>query len=430
MKEKAARKKYDVIVIGGGASGLFCTAALLEKKRSVLILEPNRFLGRKLRITGKGRCNLTNDCSADEVMKNVPRNPKFLCSALNSFGPSDIKNWFEAAGVPLKTERGRRVFPVSDRATDVAEALIRACSCADIRHEKAVEILTEDNKISGIRTDKSIYYADSAVMSTGGCSYPLTGSDGSGYALVRALGHTVIAPQPSLVPLKTLKIYPNLSGLALKNVALSLYDLENLKKPLFKDLGELTFESYGISGPLALSASCYIDDEKLKRKAYELYVDLKPGLTSNQVESRILRDIASAPLETIDKLLRGLLPSALSEVFINLLSLDKTAKVCNMTRNTRRSIIELLKHFSLTPIAKRGFDEAIITRGGISTKEIDPRGMESRLVKGLYFTGEIIDCDALTGGYNLTIAFSTAHSAASEIIRQIKENENGNKLCR
>lgn len=409
-------KRFDVIIVGGGASGLFAAAELLGAAKSVLIFEPNRFLGRKLRITGKGRCNVTNNCTAEEIMKNVPRNPKFLYSALSKFPPDKIISWFEDAGVPLKTERGRRVFPVSDSANDVADALVRKCAGADIVHEKVTEILTEGGAAVGVCAKSGRYYADNVILATGGRSYPRTGSDGSGYGLAQRLGHTVVKQQPSLVPIETLERYLELDGLTLKNVTLSLYDAEKPKKPVYTELGEMNFASYGISGPLALTASCLMSDEKIACKGYKLVVDFKPALNAEQLEARLLRDILSSPDGTVETLLSGLLPKSAVQVFAERLCLDKSASAGQITRETRHAIISLLKHFELTPTALRSFDEAIITRGGISVKEIDPATMESKLVKNLYFTGEIIDCDGFTGGYNLTIAFSTAYCAAHNII--------------
>ena len=409
-------KKFDVIVVGGGASGLFAAAELMKAGKSVLIFDPNRFLGRKLRITGKGRCNVTNDCAAEDVMKNIPRNPKFLYSALSKFPPERIISWFEDAEVPLKTERGRRVFPVSDSAHDIADALVRKCSGAEVFHERVTEILTDDGKAVGVCTKCGQYFADSVILATGGKSYPRTGSDGNGYSLAERLGHTIVKQQPSLVPIVTEERYPELSGFTLKNVTLKLYDISKLKKPIYSELGEVCFESYGISGPLTLSASCLMDEDKVACKGYRLVIDFKPALSIEQLDARLLRDIQSSTDGTIEMLLSGLLPKSVADVFAERLKLDKSASLGQVTREARHNIISLLKNFELTPTSLRSFDEAIITRGGISVKEIDPATMESKLVKNLYFTGEIIDCDAFTGGYNLTIAFSTAYCAAHNII--------------
>lgn len=409
-------KRFDVIVVGGGASGLFAVAELVKAGKSVLIFEPNRFLGRKLRITGKGRCNVTNDSSAEEVMKNIPRNPKFMYSALSKFPPEKIIAWFEDAGVPLKTERGRRVFPVSDSAHDIADALVKRCEGAKVLHEKVTEILTDGGRAVGVVTKSGQFFADSVIVATGGRSYPRTGSDGSGYSLAERHGHTVTKQQPSLVPIETEERYPELEGLTLKNVTLSLYDTAKPKKPIYTELGEMSFESYGVSGALSLTASCLMSEDKIACKGYKLAIDFKPALSAEQLDARLLRDIQSSPYGDLDSLLSGLLPKSAASVFIERLSLDKSTSLGQMTRQTRQDIIALLKRFELTPTALRPFDEAIITRGGVSVKEIDPATMESKFVKNLYFTGEIIDCDGFTGGYNLTIAFSTAYCAALNII--------------
>lgn len=407
-----------MIVVGGGASGLFAAAHLCRSGKSVLICEPNRFLGRKLRITGKGRCNVTNNCTAEEVMKNVPRNAKFLYSALAKMPPQGIMDWFESEGVLLKTERGRRVFPQSDKASDIADALANACQRAEILREKVTGLVIEDGFVRGVWCKDKVLYSDNVIIATGGMSYPRTGSDGSGYDLAEEAGHTVTPIHPSLVPIELEEGFcAQIDGLSLKNVTLSLYETGK-KKPLFAELGEMTFESYGISGPLSLSASCYMNDEKILCKAYKLYIDFKPGLDSELLDTRLLRDIKAAPQSSAGELLSGLLPKAMAEVFADALNLDKTASIGNLTREKRHEILSLLKRFELTPTALRSFDEAIITRGGVSVKDIDPATMESKRVKGLYFTGEIIDCDAFTGGYNLTIAFSTAFCAADDIINK------------
>lgn len=349
-------------------------------------------------------------------MKNVPRNAKFLYSALAKLPPQGIMDWFEAEGVLLKTERGRRVFPQSDSATDIADALARACQRAEILRERVTGLVIEDGFARGVRCKDKVLYSENVIIATGGMSYPRTGSDGSGYDLAEEAGHTVTEIQPSLVPIELAEDFcARLEGLTLKNVTLSLYEVGK-KKPIFTELGELTFESYGISGPLSLSASCLMKDEKIARKAYKLYIDFKPALDFERLDARLLRDIKASPQGSLEELLVGLLPRAVADVFADILNLDKTASIGNLTREKRLETVTLLKRFELTPTALRGFDEAIITRGGVSVKELNPATMESRRVKGLYFTGEVIDCDAFTGGYNLTIAFSTAFCAADDIL--------------
>lgn len=416
---------YGVIIVGGGAAGLFAAANVRTDKR-ILIIEPNRVLGRKLRITGKGRCNLTNNCSPDEVLKNVLRNPKFLYSVVSEFPPYSIMDWFESRGVPLKTERGRRVFPQSDRAEDIAEALISECrrNGADFVKSKADGIIVCDGAVKGVRCGEKEYFSDCVLLATGGKSYPRTGSDGSGYSLAEAVGHTITALQPSLVPIEIEdSICAALSGLTLKNVVLRLYDTQKPAKPLYSELGEVTFTPVGVGGPLGISASCYIDENMLRCKGYKLVIDLKPALSAEQLDARLQRDIKAAPQLPFEKLLTGLLPSTMAKPFSDRLEFVKPASIGNLTREQRRMTVELLKNFALTPRDLRGFDEAIVTRGGISVKEVFPSTMESKLVNGLYFAGEIIDCDAFTGGYNLTIAFSTAYAAASDISKKIQNQE-------
>ncbi len=417
--------EYGAIIVGGGAAGLFAAANIRSGGR-ILVIEPNRVLGRKLRITGKGRCNLTNNCSAEEVLKNVLRNPKFLYSAVTKFPPESIMDWFESRGVPLKTERGRRVFPQSDKSEDVAEALIRECKRNGVAFLKAkVDGLTvRDGAVSGVKCGDKEYFSEVVLLAAGGMSYPRTGSDGSGYALAESVGHTVTDLQPSLVPIEICESFcAELSGLTLKNVSLALYDISKPNKPLYSELGELTFMPFGIGGPLGISASCYMSEDKLACKGYKLVVDLKPGLTPEQLDARLLRDIKAAPQSGFDELLSGLLPTAMIKTFSDRLDFGKPASIGNLTREQRLMTASLLKRFELTPKALRGFDEAIVTRGGVSVKEISPTTMESKLVKGLYFAGEIIDCDAFTGGYNLTAAFSTAYAAASDISNKLEQKK-------
>ncbi len=414
--------KYDVCIIGGGASGLFAGAVLGEAGLKTLILEPNRELGRKLRITGKGRCNLTNDCTAQEVMKNVPRNPKFLYSALSKLPPERIISWFEARGLKLVTERGRRVFPQSGRADDVADLLSEICikTGATVVREKAADIIAENGAAVGVKTKSGEYFAESVILATGGKSYPRTGSDGSGYKIAERLGHTVKPQSPSLVPIETVENVSEMSGLTLKNVVLTLFE-DGRKKPVYSEFGELTFMPYGISGPLGLTASCLMEPEKIACKAYKLVIDLKPALTPDQLDARLLREIKSDPKADFSALLRGILPRELCRFAAEAVNIPETAQISGLTREQRLKIAAFLKGFSLTPKSLRPFDEAIITRGGIAVGEIDPASMESRFVKRLYFTGEIIDCDAFTGGYNLTVAFATAYSAAENIIQRKEE---------
>lgn len=407
----------DVIVIGGGAAGMFSACLLAKAGKRVIMIEPNRKLGRKLRITGKGRCNLTNNSSNDNIIKNIVRNPKFMYSALSSFSANDVMDWFETRGVPLKTERGARVFPVSDNANDIADAMEKELKRyrAVIIKDKAMQILVEDGRVIGVKCSDRDYYAENVILATGGCSYPATGSTGDGYEMARSLGHTITEISASLVPIVCRESFvADLSGLALKNVTLSLCDIKK-KKPIYSELGEVSFMPYGIAGPLSLTASCYMNPEKLEAGEYKIAIDLKPGLTDEQLERRIQRDFSETPSREISKAMSRLMPLQMISAFVSLLDIDPN-KPCNqVTREERERIKRLLKRFELAPLRLRPIDEAIITRGGVSVKEINSTSMESKLVKGLYFAGEIIDVDALTGGYNLQIAFSTANAAARAI---------------
>ncbi len=407
----------DVIVIGGGAAGMFSACLLAKAGKRVIIIEPNRKLGRKLRITGKGRCNLTNNSSNDNIIKNIVRNPKFMYSALSGFSSADVMEWFETRGVKLKTERGARVFPVSDNANDIADAMEKELRRyrAVVVKDKALRILAENGRAVGVECADRDYYAENVILSTGGSSYPATGSTGDGYSMAKKLGHTVTEISASLVPIVCRESFvADLSGLALKNVTLSLYDIRK-KKPVYSELGELSFMPYGIAGPLSLTASCYMNREKLEAGEYRIAIDLKPGLTEEQLERRIQRDFSETPSCEISKAMSRLLPLQMISTFIGLADIAPN-KPCNqVTHEERERIKRLFKRFELTPLRLRPIDEAIITRGGVSVKEINSASMESKLVKGVYFAGEIIDVDALTGGYNLQIAFSTAYAAAKAI---------------
>lgn len=408
----------DVIIIGGGAAGLFAACELSRCRHNVIVIEPNSKLGRKLRITGKGRCNVTNNSDIDTVIKNIPRNPRFLYSSLNQLTPSDVMDWFEARGVALKTERGARVFPASDDANDIADALVRECKKYHVRfiRDKAVDVICEDGEVKGVKCVKENYFADNVIIATGGLSYPATGSTGDGYRFAEKLGHTVTKLYPSLVPIVCDENFVcELNGLALKNVTLSLFDCKK-RSPLFSEIGELTFMPYGIAGPLGLSASCLIDPKLLDDRRYKLVIDLKPGLSPEKLDSRILRDFSETPNLAYMHSLGRLLPRDMTQVIVDLSGIDPR-KPCNqVTREERSRLVGLLKHFELTPVALRPVAEAIITRGGVSVKEIEPSTMASKLVKGLYFAGEIIDCDGYTGGFNLQIAFATAYAAARSIV--------------
>lgn len=406
----------DVIIVGGGASGLFAACEIASKGKSVLVFEPNEKLGRKLRITGKGRCNLTNNCPPDEVVKNINKNPKFLYSALNKFTPQDTISWFEANGVPLKTERGNRVFPVSDKADDIADTLANVAKKSGVKFikEKVLSIIAENGEVVGVKCKSGNYLAKSVILATGGASYPKTGSTGDGYKMARTLGHTVTELKASLVPIETVEDVSRFSALTLKNVTVTLKQ-QGKKAPLFEKLGELTFMPYGVAGPLGISCSCLMTEENLLNQAYSIYIDLKSGLTLEQLDKRILRDISELPNISVEKLICKLLPKEMARALAYASKINPD-KPCNqITKSERETLCLTLKAYKLTPKALRSLDEAIITSGGVSIKEISPATMESKLVNGLYFTGEIIDCDAFTGGFNLQIAFSTAYVASCDV---------------
>lgn len=399
----------DTIIIGAGAAGCFAaiTAARLEKK--VIMFEPNEKIGRKLRITGKGRCNVTNNCSEDELMRNIPVNPRFLYSSFSNFGTEDTMNFFEELGVPLKTERGNRVFPVSDNAEDIVNALDRELKKLGVKiiRKKVTDIIAENGVCKGVRAGGEDFYARSVLIACGGKSYPNTGSTGDGYRLAQRLGHTVTELKPSLVPMVSPDKYcADMMGLSLRNVTLKLYDSE---KCIYSELGEMLFTHFGVSGPLVLSASSHI--REISKERYSIRIDLKPGLTLEQLDLRIQRDFTENINRDFVNAVRKLLPAKLIPVAVMLSGISPEQKVNGITREQRLKFGELIKSFPVKISGFRPIDEAIITSGGISVKEINPKTMESKLVQNLFFAGEVIDVDAYTGGFNLQIAFSTAYTA-------------------
>ncbi len=401
--------QYDGIVIGGGPAGLFAAITAARSGQKVLLLERNERLGKKLLITGKGRCNITNNCSVDEVLKNIPRNGRFLFSALNACPPSFVMNFFATCGCELKTERGNRVFPISDRSQSVLDALLRAARGAkvDIRTDCVREILTQNGSVSGIRAQKATYGCAWVILATGGLSYPTTGSTGDGYAMAKALGHTVIPCEGSLVPLETEgPDAPDMQGLSLRNVEVKLLDAKG--KKLFTDFGELLFTHFGLSGPTVLSASAHLKGENCR-----LVIDLKPALEEARLDARILRDLELYKNRSMENALTDLLPRSMIPVVLRRLDIDPALQANSLTKQQRRGLVELLKGFALTVTGKRPVEEAIITSGGIKVSEIDPKTMQSKLISGLYFAGEVIDCDAYTGGFNLQIAWATAYAAGT-----------------
>lgn len=402
---------YDGIIIGGGPAGMFAAITAAERCQKVLLLEKNDRLGKKLLITGKGRCNVTNNCTAQEIMQNVPRNGRFLFSALNAFPPERILAFFEDNGCPLKTERGNRVFPVSDRSISVLEALQRAMrrTHVDVRTARVKGILTDNGQVCGVRTEKETILCSWVILATGGLSYPTTGSTGDGYAMAKALGHTIVPCEGSLVPLETDgEDCPDMQGLSLRNCGVKLLDGKG--KVLFKDFGELLFTHFGVSGPTVLSASTH-----LKGEGCRLVIDLKPALDEGKLNDRILRDLDMYKNRSMENALTDLLPRSMIPVVLRRLGVDPQMQANSFSKQQRRALVELLKAFSVDITGKRPVAEAIITSGGVKVSEIDPKTMQSKLVPGLYFAGEIIDCDAYTGGFNLQIAWSTAYAAGSAV---------------
>ena len=397
-----------VAVIGGGAAGLMAAYSAARYGAKVTLFERNDRCGRKLAITGKGRCNVTNDCSVEELLQNVPTNPRFLYSALGRFDTSDTKAFFEERGVALKVERGRRVFPVSDRAEDIVRALVGACKemGVNICYERVTSLRIENGELLGLNTEKNSYDADAVIICTGGKSYPRTGSDGDGYALARSAGHTVTPLLPSLVPIcSESKLCPSLQGLSLKNVSLSIVRKQDGKE-VYSDFGEMMFTHFGLTGPMILSASAHIPD--ISEGKYEARINLKPALDEKTLDARIISDFSKYSNKDFLNALGDLLPQKLIPVIVSLSGIDARKKVNSITKEERRALCEVIRCLRIPLSRFRPINEAIITKGGVSVKEISPKTMESKLCRGLYFAGEVIDVDAYTGGYNLQIAFSTA----------------------
>ena len=417
------RAMPKVCIIGGGAAGLLAAGTAAACGARVTLIEKNPKPGRKLMITGKGRCNVTNHCTeVAELIKNVPTNGRFLYSAFSRFMPQDMMALVEAQGVPLKIERGNRVFPVSDKAVDIVDALQRYASRADFVQGTVKALLNDGARIEAcVLEDGRRFYADAFILASGGCSYPLTGSTGDGYRIAKTLGHTVSELRPSLVALKSSNGFcALLQGLSLKNITLSLYQ-EGRKKPLYQDLGEMLFTHFGISGPLVLSASAYIRDFKSKR--YYCLLDLKPGLSEEQLDKRICRDFEALSNKDFSNALDKLLPKKMIAVVIKRSEIPANKKVNQITKEERRRLIEVLKRFRIDLTDFWSIEQAVITSGGISVKEIDPKTMRSKLYNNLFFAGEIIDVDAFTGGFNLQIAFSTGFVAGESAaqLNQTKE---------
>ncbi len=401
-----------VVVIGAGAAGMVAAATAANRGLDVVLVEKNHRVGRKLLITGKGRCNITNDCDIEELIENVPTNGKFLYSAFYTFTNDNVKDMFEKLGVKLKTERGKRVFPQSDKAHDVVDALekmIKSQKVKLILDTKVDKIITKENKIEKvILNNKKEIKCDAVIVATGGLSYPRTGSTGDGYKFAKDIGHTIVSTKPSLIGIELQEKYvAELEKLSLRNIEISVYNSKN--KKIYDDFGELEFTSYGLDGPTIKSASCRMKDTT--KENYKISIDLKPALDEEKLDKRIQKDFQKYTNKKFENALDDLLPKKLIPIIIKLSEIDKDTVVHQISREQRKSLVKLLKNFTFTVKRYRPIDEAIITSGGIKVSEINASTMESKLVEGLFFAGEIIDVDAYTGGFNLQIAFSTGYLA-------------------
>ena len=401
---------HKVIIAGGGAAGMIAAIFAAKNGNDVLLLEKNEKLGKKIYITGKGRCNLTNDVSAREFFDFVVNNPKFLYGAINAFPPQAVKDFFEENGLRLKTERGNRVFPASDKASDVTKTLEKVMreTGGSVRLDTEVKaIITKDGKVTAVKTDKGTERCDSVVVCTGGMSYPLTGSTGDGYVFAKAAGHTIVKPRASLVgiELKDNDIY-DLQGLSLKNVSIKAV---SDGKTVYEDFGEMLFTHYGISGPIVLSCSCLLNELDLKK--VKLVLDLKPALDEKTLDNRLIREIDSAKGKEIKTVARSLAPSSLVPFILKRAKIHPDKKCGELTREERRKLVSVFKNVELLPRELRPLSEAIITAGGVNFKEINPKTMESKIITGLFFAGEVLDVDCFTGGFNLQTAFATGFIA-------------------
>ena len=402
--------KFDGVIIGGGAAGMFAAIHAARNGSRVLLLERGDRLGKKLLITGKGRCNVTNDCSSQEVMANIPRNGRFLYSALDACDPAFVMAFFESLGCALKTERGNRVFPVSDKAKSVLDALTGAMRSAGVtvRNSRATALSVNDGRITGVFIEDECISCDWVILATGGLSYPTTGSTGDGYIMAQKVGHTVTQCEGSLVPLTTSgSDAQDMQGLSLRNVGVKVVNAKG--KVIYKDFGELLFTHFGVSGPTVLSASAHLKGD------CTLSIDLKPALDEGKLNERILRDLETYKNRSMENALADLLSRSMIPVVLRRLGIDGAMQANSFTKENRRALVQLLKNFTLVITGKRPVAEAIITSGGIKVSEVDPKTMGSKLVEGLYFAGEILDCDAYTGGFNLQIAWATAYAAAMAV---------------
>ncbi|MCM1544841.1 MAG: NAD(P)/FAD-dependent oxidoreductase [Ruminococcus sp.] len=401
------------LIIGAGAAGLMAAGTAASNGADVTLIERNDKPARKVMITGKGRCNVTNNCNMiNELVDHVVTNGRFLHSAFSSFMPYDTIDFFEERGVELKIERGERVFPVSDKAVDIVDALNSFSQSSGAKRIKgrAAELIIENGAAKGVVLESGErLFADKIIVATGGKSYPLTGSTGDGYELAKQAGHTIVEPKPSLVPLVCHEGFcMDLQGLSLRNIAISVIDTEKYKE-VYSDFGEMIFTHFGVSGPVILSASAHM--KEMKERKYEVHIDLKPGLTYEQLDARVQRDFLENSNRNFINALDKLLPKKIVPVIVKLTGIKPSTKVNQVTKQMRAKLVNVLKNVKVTVLGFRPIEEAIVTSGGVNVKEIDPKTMQSKLVKGLYFAGEVIDVDAYTGGFNLQIAFSTGHLA-------------------
>ena len=400
-----------VIVAGGGAAGMMAAITAARDGAEVVLLEPNEKVGRKLYITGKGRCNVTNNCTREELLSSIPRNGRFLYGAFSRFSPQNVMAFFEELGVPLKTERGNRVFPVSDRAADIVDALffeLRRCG-VELRRDRLTGLTAEDGRLTGVTTERSgpLSGFGAVVLATGGASYPRTGSTGEGYALARSVGHTVTPIRGSLVPLESGDpCCGRLQGLSLRNVGLRVKDGKG--KTVFREQGELLFTHFGLSGPLILSASAHLNFAKSR---YTAHIDLKPALDEGTLDARLLRDFGARANQDYSNVLGGLVPRSLIPVLVERTGVPGDTKAHDLRKEQRRALLETLKDFAVPLSGPRPVEEAVITSGGVAVGEVDPKTMESKKAAGLYFAGEVLDVDGYTGGFNLQIAWATGHAA-------------------
>jgi len=401
-------RQKKICIVGGGAAGMMAAGTAVLYGAAVTVFENTDRLGKKLAITGKGRCNVTNDCTTAEFLENVTKNARFLYAALNAFDMQSTISFFEGLGVKLKTERGKRVYPESDKAIDIVNAMRTYASGAEIIYNKVTGIKILDDGTFSVKAAEKQYVFDAVIIATGGKSYPLTGSDGSGYRIAMKLGHKITELTPSLIPIESKsEICKALQGLSLKNVAITVMDSNG--KTIYSDFGEMMFAHFGVTGPIILSASAHLRGMDVSKLT--LSIDLKPALDEKTLDARLLSDFSKQTNKDFINSLSALLPAKLIEPFVILTGIDKRKKVNSITKEERRKILHLLKHFEIPLFAYRPIEEAIITSGGVDVKEISPKDMQSRIVPNLYFAGEVIDVDAYTGGFNLQIAFSTGYLA-------------------